>query len=299
MEKRWAAVLRAAKRQHGVVSRDQAVALGLPASTWYGRIRDEGWAPAGGGIALAPWSVPGPRRDAAVASLAVSPWGAVTADTSLALHGLDIPWPTVPQVVVRHGARAARPVPLEVRRSRNLTTGDVLRVDGILATVPARALLDLAGRSDPTTLRERIIDARQRRLVTIDLLRRRLDGWRGATGRPLLVRAVEDVSRTGADSPLTRAVEEALVAAGLRPDPHPAVVRVRGRSLHPDITFASHSLAIECDSIGYHAGQRVLDLDARKHNAYRAAGWVSLRITWRGLHRDLDTFVAHVRRLVT
>lgn len=296
MDSAWNDLIRLARRQHDVVSRRQALALGVPSSTLHRRLVRDGWDIPVPGVAVAPWATDGPQLRAAIAGWAIAPGGGVTGDTALALHGLRVPFPSRPLVVVPHDRTGTSRSVADVIRSRTLQPSDVGRHDGVPCVSPHRAVLDLAARSPAADLRERLIDLRQQRVLDLDDLGRWLEGSRGARGRPRLLRAVAEVSGSGADSVLTRRVEQALREAGLTPDTYPAVIDIGERVLHPDITFSRHRVAIECDSLGFHADQRALDRDARKHNAYRLSGWTSLRITWLRSRRDLHGFISEVRR---
>lgn len=292
----WNDLIRLARGQHDVVSRGQALALGIPSSTLHRRLVRDGWDIPVPGVAVAPWATPGAHLEAAIAGWAVAPGGGVTGDTALAVHGVRVAFPACPTVVVPHDREGTSRRVAVIIRSRTLRASDVGRHDGIPCVSIHRALLDLAARSPTADLRERLIDLRQQRLLDTEELQSWLEAARGARGRPRLLEAIADVVGSGADSILTRRVEEALQLSGLAPDPYPAVVDVGGRVLHPDITFSRHRVAIECDSLGFHADQAALDRDARKHNAYRLSGWTSLRISWLRARRDLDGFVAEVRR---
>jgi hypothetical protein len=292
----WNTLERLARRQHGAVRREQAVRLGVPSSTWHWRTQGE-WRVPVPGVAVAPWATSGPLLAASIAALACAPTGAVTGDTALALHGARVAFPDPPSAVIRHGHRGEAPRGVDVLRSRTLRPDDLVTARGIRVVTPARALLDLAVRQPIDVLRERLIDLRQQGIVRPDEVAERAGRARGMTGRPKLLRAVRDVTGTGADSVFTRMVEEALVAAGLPPDPFPAEVPVEGgRMLHPDITYAIRRVAIECDSLAFHGDQRAIDLDSRKHNAYTLARWTVLRVTWMRFQRDRGGFVREVRR---
>lgn len=290
----WSAILLLASRQHGAVARRQAIELGVSSSTWHRRTTREGWHIPVPGVAVLP-GMRSPWVDASVAALASAPGGAVTADTALAVHGARVDFPAVPVVVLPHDHHGVGRQGFDVIRSRTLVATDVVRVQGITSTTPARAMLDLAIRSGADDLRERLIDLRQRRITSLSAVLRRAEEAVGVPGRGLLIRAVHDVSATGADSVFTARVREALLRAGLHPDAHPATVDTGGRVLHPDITFAGARLAIECDSLAFHSDQRTIDLDARKRNAYLVSGWAVLSITWRRLHHDLEGFLREVR----
>lgn len=279
-----------------MVTRQQALMAGVSSSSWHHRTAVEEWRTPHPGVAVAPWAADGPRTAASAAAWAVAPLGAATADTALALHGARVAFPDPPVLVLPHQRRGAGPRGVDVVRSRTLVPADVSRVDGIPTVSIHRALADLAVRASVPLLRERLIDLRQRRLLELDALRTYLVGLAGMTGRPRLLRATDEVDAHGADSVFTAMVMDALLGASLEPDPVPCEVVTRRRVLHPDITFAARRVAIECDSLGFHADQRALDTDARKHNAYRLAGWTVLRVTWLRFHRDRAGFVTEVRQ---
>lgn len=292
----WRRLEQLAKRQHGAVSRQQALQLGIASSTWHDRVTATGWSRPSPAVAVAPWAKDGWLLRASVAGLAAGPGGAVTGDSALAVHGARVACPDPPVVVLPHEERGVGPRGVAVLRSRTLEPLDLTTSQEIRVVTPARAMLDLAVRSPIEVLRERLIDLRQQRIVHPDHVKERAERARGMTGRPKLLRAIRDVTGTGADSVFTRITEQLLVLAGLPPDAYPAEVAVEGRSLHPDITYAERRVAIECDSLAFHADQRAIDLDGRKHNAYSLAGWTVLRITWLRYQRDREGFVHEVRR---
>lgn len=166
-----------------------------------------------------------------------------------------------------------------------------------LATVP-RALLDAAARASRTRLRERLIDGRQRRLLTIAEVAARAAWSHGTPGRGRLLAACRDVDTSGADSVLVAEVERRLRAVGFHLDVPPRRVEVPGRMLHPDLTVAGLPVAIEVDGFGTHSSRRSLDTDQRKHNAYALAGWIVLRVGWTRLADDWDGFVRELRHAV-
>lgn len=292
MDQALAGVIRLARQQNGVVARDQALALRISSSRW-DRLEAAGWTRIARGILAAPWGGDEPLQRLTAYGLAARPDGGVTGEAALWLHGLQVRLPARAQLVVPHGQRGPLPREVDVRRSRTLLPEDLVTVRSVPTVAPARALLDLAADHRREELREWLIDARQRRVASPADVWRRASKSRGSTGRPRLLAAIEDVSKHGADSPFTALVQEALVAHGRPPDPYPATVTGR-RTLHPDITYAAERVAIECDSLAYHATHRALDLDSRKHNTYALAGWTVLRITWRRFHRDLEGFLAEV-----
>jgi hypothetical protein len=293
----WVQLFRIAVRQFGVVTRAQAVGLGIGHSTFTLRVRREQWAELHPGV----YVVPGTRitwlTRVSAALLAVGERGMVTGDTALHLHGVTQDAPARLTIVVPHADRAPRVRGAQVVRSRTLVEADRTAVQHLACATPARALLDAAAAHDHSALRVMLIDARQRRVVEPATVIARIAqlSWR-APGRNRLLRAAFDIDAVGADSVLTHEVQRRLVASGLRPDAHPVAVDVgRGRRLHPDITFAESFVCIECDSLAHHGSQRAIDLDHRKEQAYSEARWRCLRIGWRRMDYDWGGFVTVVR----
>jgi hypothetical protein len=141
-----------------------------------------------------------------------------------------------------------------------------------------------------------LIDARQRSVVDpAEVIERASRSHPRLPGRQRLLAAATDVLTVGADSALSYVVHQRLVADGLKPDPHPVPVVAAGRRLHPDITFVDARVCIECDSLAHHSDQRAIDLDHRKDQAYRLAGWLCLRVGWRRVDLDWSGFSSAVR----
>jgi hypothetical protein len=294
----WVKLFQIAVLQFGVVTRAQALGLGISHSTFTLRVRRERWIELHAGVYVVPGTRISWMTRVSAALLAVGDRGMVTSDTALYLHGLLQDAPACLMIVVPHADRAPRLRRARVIRSRTLIEDDRTTVQNLACAVPARALLDAAETTDRSALRGMLIDARQRRVVEpAAVIARVAPLSRRVPGRNRLLRAAFEVDAVGADSALTYEVQRRLVASGLRPDAHPVAVDVgHGRRLHPDITFAAAAVCIECDSLAHHGSQRAIDLDHRKDQAYSEARWKCLRIGWRRLDHDWDGFVTVVRR---
>lgn len=231
------------------------------------------------------------------ALLAAGDYALATGWTGLFLWGvLTRPLPIVTLVIPwergRRRLHAVRTV-----RSRTLIEDDYRAISGLAVASVERSFLDAARTDGRQRLRALLIDARQRRIVEPGDVACRALLHPFAPGAQRLLAAVHDVTTLGADSPFTDLVHRRLLDAGFRPDAQPAKVTTpSGRVLHPDITFAQARVCIECDSLGHHGTQRGLDLDHRKDQGYRQAGWNCLRIGWHrndndwpGFERDLGS----------
>lgn len=292
----WSRVYRRAARQHGVVTRAQAVHDGVSASAFNRRSLREQWRRPHRRVFVVPGMDAGFLTRASAALHAINGAALLTADAGLHLHGvLDRP-PRQPTLVLPHSSRAPKLAGVQIVRSRTLLASDHSMVRNLATAVPSRCFLDAATSCDRPRLRGLLIDARQRNVVTPAAVIERIASLPSrAPGRDLLLSSAVDVDLVGADSVLSDLVHRRLAAAGLLPDAFPVEVVVDGRHLHPDITFSPAQVCIECDSLAFHRTQQAIDLDHRKDQAYSRARWKCLRIGWRRFDRDWNGFVANVR----
>lgn len=294
----WREVFALGRMQGGPVARRQVVALGLAPATFNDRIRREEWARPYRGVAV----LPGCAVDATVriraAALALGPHATVSGRSALHLAGVVDAPPVRPTLLLPAACRSRALPGMRVTRSRTLLDAHRNRVGGVwVATVP-RALLDAAATTSRDRLRTWLIDARQRRSVTVIDVIAIAAAYPSTPGRGRLLQACADVEGSAADSVLVAEVESRLRVAGFHLDVPPRKVAVTGRDLHPDLTLEGVSVGIEVDGYGTHSSRRALDLDQRKHNAYALVGWLMLRIGWSRLADDWEGFVAELREAV-
>lgn len=286
------------RRQHGVLAWWQVRALGAPRSTYLSTTR--GGVDLARGVRLAGAARYGSHARAAAAVLAAGPHAVASSDTALWLHGIERRPPETLTVVLPETQRrpATPPEAVHYLRTRTLEPRDRTTAVGIpCATIP-RAYLDLAKRRHVLSLRASLLSAAQAgRLPRAAVLHRALDA-RFSTGRRHLLRTMHELDPEACDSILVDLVRRRLRDAGFEPDARPQPVDVVARHLHPDITYAEHRVAVECDGFAFHSTPAALDLDHRKSNAYLVAGWTPLRIAWVRLDEDWPGFVAELAALL-
>jgi hypothetical protein len=294
----WCDLLDLARSQRGLLVVHQAVALGVAPSTFHARVRRERWPRLAPGAYALPGVEVAAEHRARAAALALGPQAAITGRSALCLHGLLDRWPATQHLVVPHTLRAPRWPRTRVRRSVSLRPDDAVPRAGVRVAVVQRALLDAAALETGRPLEALLLDVRQ---VGADLgavRERALAATPRTAGRRQLLAALDVVDGSGADSELVRLVEERLLADGIPFDVPPRAVEVPDRLLHPDVTLTGLPVGIECDGAGKYHARRALDLDQRKHNAYRLVGWWVLRIGWRRVHEDWDGFRAELVRAI-
>ncbi|CAN5867827.1 hypothetical protein BH23ACT10_BH23ACT10_18460 [soil metagenome] len=275
---------------------------GVPLTSFDKRVRREDWPRPHPGVRLLP-GIPAPSflTQVSVALLALG--GEVldgevlvTGWAGLHLHGVLTKPPPIVTLVVpwRHGRRRLRAV--RIVRSRTLIDDDRAVVSGLSVASVERCFIDAARTDSRARLRILLIDARQRRIIEPKAVATRALRHPKIPGARRLIAAARDVDSTGVDSALSDAVHQRLLDAGFVPDAVPVpVVTPRGRTLHPDITFAAAKVCIECDSLGFHGSQRAIDVDHRKNQGYQQAGQNCLRIGWHRYDHDWEGFLADLR----
>ncbi|HSJ45710.1 MAG TPA: hypothetical protein VK923_13605, partial [Euzebyales bacterium] len=279
------------------VARHQALEAGVPLSTFDARVRREAWPLLHRTVRLLPGTEPTLRTHVSAALLEVGGGALVTARTGLFLHGVVDRAPPTIELVAEWTTSVRRLQGVRVIRSRTLIDDDRSVRDRLAVASVPRCFMDLGRTGGSVRLRTPLIDARQRRIADPTAVAQRAALHPGVPGSRLLAVIARDVARTGADSTLTDVVHRRLASVGLAPDdvPAPVMVEPQDRILHPDITFALRRVCIECDSLAHHGTQRAIDLDHRKDQAYRQAGWNCLRIGWYRLDHDWKGFVRDIR----
>jgi very-short-patch-repair endonuclease len=275
-----------ARRQHGVFSLKQVVALGYARST-IARLVERGvWEEVAPRVYRAAASRPVDWRQLLMATLLLT--GGVAGHRSAgALLELVAP-PRVPEVIAPRPPRPS--LPAIVHTTTTLEASDRTTIDGISSTNPNRTLIDLGGQV-PASMFEDILDtAIVRGLVRPEPLRRRaLELWtprrRGcAVVLDLLDQRHPDLARAAN-------IWEARVVRVVRglglPDPKiNHRVRVGGRVRYLDLAWPEAKVAVEFDGFVPHSTRRVFDDDRARQNDLVDDGWSVFRVTKTMLEDD-------------
>jgi hypothetical protein len=274
------AIARRAARQLGLITRPQAFELGATCDFIERRVATGRWIRVGAGVyRLA--GVPVTWRQRALAACLVAGPGAVVSHRSAAvLWGLSGFRPGALEITVPAG-RSGRNTLAAVHRAIQLPPADCVRFDRIPVTRPPRTLLDLAGKVSPDLLEEAVDDALCRRLMTLDLLLRRIDALGRRRGAASLRTILDAWNADGEPANVAEMrIVRLLVGAGL---PQP----VRQHEIYDgsefvarvDLGYPPDRLAIELDNIRWHAGRGPFRSDRARGNRIAATGWRLLRAT--------------------
>lgn len=267
---------------HGVVSRSEALELGLTPDQIRGRVRSGRWIATGPSVYRA--STSPDTWEARARAAALSCRGLVSHTSALRVWGVD-GWAEQPGLEVTIDARRDVDRPdLTIHRSATFSTAMPRVIAGIPVTGIERAVLDAAALA-PDRI-DQIVDAVVRqRLTTLRRLTAVVDrsGTRGRKEAGSLRRllAARDPRARVPDSRFNRLVAELLVDRGL---PQPAleyeIRTVGGAPARVDIAYRDHRLAIELDSAPWHHNSRSFVADPRRRNRLLLTGWRVLNFTW-------------------
>ena len=278
-----ARVLERMRQQHGLITRRQALAVGMTDKQIWGRVRAGHWVRVARGVyrhAVFPETPPSRLLAGCMA------WNALASHrAAAALQGIDgykldrvellVPWERKP--VVRNA--------ILHRTTQMDLTKPVIR-NGIPCTWVGRTVLDLA-----------TVVNRKRLIHTIDAVLR--DGLtrasdlyavlvshsrQGRTGCVALREALDE--RCGDDpvplSAWSRMVADLLVEEGLdRPVMEHRIYNPTGELVaQVDLAYPHHRVAIELDSKRWHLNSDSFEADPRRRNALTVIGWTVLAFTW-------------------
>lgn len=288
----WA-IVQCASDQHGVFTTAQLIAAGIGPSGIKRRVRAGRLHRLHHGVyALTPPGLVRPLGRLEAAVLAVGPGSAIAMQSAANLHGLLGYRPANPHVIVkRDGGRRRRPgIHVHVSSTLRLDR-DVTVVNGIRVTTVARTFLDLAcvlgeeqmlrlidgaaaaSLLDPVALEDQIthLDARVQQRSA---LRRLLDLY--------------EVSRTIDWNRIQRHFLEMVHTYGL-PEPESQVwldLHDGEQPIRPDFLWRRARLIVETDGWGTHGTRRSFERDRRRDQRAAAAGFQTLRVTWRQIAVD-------------
>jgi hypothetical protein len=288
--------LRLAATQHGLVSRDQALALGFSASALRWRVRCGRWKAVRPSVFRVEGAPVTWRQELKAVCLWTARGAAVSHRAAAALWGLARFRQGQVEVSVTRDLRVAGPA--VVHRVDCLPHHEVQSVDGLPVTSPTRTLIDLCATEDPQTLEATVDECLRRKLTSLEKLSAALDRSRGHRGTSFL-RALVDRYQ-GGEAPAESAAEAKFLGlvddAGLpRPEKQRALV-ARKRLRRLDFAYAPQRVAIEVDGYAYHSDPVAFERDRERRNALTARGWKVLNFTWRALNDRPDEVIGDLCR---
>jgi very-short-patch-repair endonuclease len=278
-----------ARRQHGVVSRDQLLALGLTRRgiehrTARGRLHI---------VARGIYAVGRPeltRQGRWMATiLACGGPGIVALSHSSAAALFEIGVERARGIEVsRLSSDPIRVARITVHRRPDLPPSRFVLHDGIPVTSPVQTLIDLAARHEQAMVERFVNEADRLRVVRTDDLRKALGRHAGERGVRRLRRILDRRTFRYTRTDLERAFLPLAGAAGL-PRPRTSVY-VNGHEV--DFHFPLLDLVVEADGLTYHRTPSQQAKDLERDHDHSAAGTPHLRFT----HAQIKFEPEHVIR---
>ncbi len=295
------AVLSLFRRQQGVASRKQLLAVGVSRSTIARAVRDRRLLDTFPGVYRHAATPESDEQRLFAATLAVE--GAVVSHRAAAwLHDLA-GFKRLDAVEVSTVSRQ-RAVGVTVHRSSDLGPLDTTTVRDVPVTQPGRTLLDLCELEPAWKVARALDDALRRRLVRYETLVRlaseRGQGHRGARMmRDLLAERGPEDAR--AVSELETRFLRLLRRAKL---PMPPLINIahhdeQGDYLaKPDFAWRRPRLAVFLDGRQFHGDAKAFENDRGQSNALADRGWHVRRYTWRQVNDEEASIARALRQLL-
>lgn len=281
----------------GIITRREALALGMTARTLDRRITEGVLAKVATGI----YALPGVlETERSILAAAARGLGAVISHQAAArFHGVTVPGP---RLVVSVPHRRTHLFPdVVVHQLTDIRAVDVTSESSVPTTTPARTTIDLAAVLSPTQLGRAVDRFASLGLASFEQMSQILDelGRKGKPGTVRLRRALEPrLGITGnSESDLESRLLEVIRLSGL-PEPqvqhHPTWLKhVNGRV---DLAYPDFKLVVEGDSREWHGDEYTFQADRERDNLAQLAGWKVLRFTWSDITRKPDYVVSSIRR---
>jgi very-short-patch-repair endonuclease len=273
-----------ATSQHGLITRGQALALGISAGGIRHRVDRGHWSRVARGVFRLAGSVTSAHQRALAAVLAAGDGAALSHRSAAALHrlpGFSIEPLTVS--VPRDRRRSLEGVRLE--ESLALPEHHLQVVDAVPCTTVARTLFDLCGDVHAGRAERALDTALARCMVTVPTLRRMLDDLaeHGRSGTVLLRDLLNERGEryVAPESELEVRLIELARRFGL-PEPERQVDLGDDGSWigRVDFVFRKARVVVEVDGAAFHDGLLDRRHDEDRDARLRAAGWTVLRFCW-------------------
>ena len=280
------------RRQHGVVTREQLLALGFSAKEIKTRIANGRLHRLWRGVYAV--GRPTVNREGywLAAAFACGPDAVLSHGSAAALWGVGEHELSLVEVSLP-GHLQRRRTGIRVRRRAHLDEADIAEHKGIPVTSPVRTLIDLSPRLNRAQLERAINEAANLALVSPDALRAALHARAGERGVPRLRHVLDRRTFRLTDSKLEQLFLPLAERAGL-PVPD---TRVWLNGFRVDFYFAELGLVVEADSLRYHRTPAQQARDRLRDQAHTVAGLTPLRFTHEQIKYEPDYVVGVLKRV--
>ncbi len=292
-EERERALAARAGRQHGVIGRDQLLALGFTDDAIRYRLRCGRLRRIQHNVHAAGAQPLSQHGHWYAALLASRPDPLLSHLSSLAKMGLARERNLVHVTVTHRGGRNLKGV--TVHRCRSIHPEDVTRIDGLPLTALSRTLLDVAEVEGERVVAKALEEADRRELLDPLAIRACAERNPGRRGLAVLLPLLDEfVSTPGAEEGLEREFQLFLRERGL---PLPLVnTLVHGHLV--DCYWAEQRVVVELDSRTWHGHWSARERDLARDATHLRHDVRPLRVTSRRLRREPDELESDLRALL-
>ncbi len=279
-----------ARRQHGLIRLDQALAAGLTTDQVRHRHRSREWSVARPGVYAISGAPPTWMQTVAAVALTSQPQAWISHETAGTLWAMPGVSDDAIHIVTGLDRRVRLPG-VRGHRSGALFDADLTTTRRIPVTSPARSIVDLSAVLTRRQLGSAVDDAVRRQVMSLESFRRCVARLAEAPGRrtsvleELLAERLPGYS--AGDSDLETRVLRLLVANGYPPPAQQHRVRIGGRTYRIDLAYPVLRLAIELDGWEFHSSRSAFDDDRSRANLLAAHGWTVVRFTSRSTEEEI------------
>jgi len=273
-DKRSARAWKLATAQHGIVTRQQLLALGFVSSSIELRIARGRLHPVAQGVYAVGWPQLTQKRRWMAAVLACGDGAMLSHRSAAALWEIGTEVRGHVDVSVARHCELKRPG-LRIRGRPTLRAADIAHRDRIPVTSPTQTRVDLATELGPRAVERTVNEADKRDLIDPETLRLALDSYAGRPGAPLLRRLLDKRTFRLSDSNLEILFRPVAAAAGLPPP----LSKQRINGFEVDFFWPDLGLVVETDGLRYHRTPSTQTRDAKRDRAHVLAGMTPLRFT--------------------
>jgi hypothetical protein len=286
------------RNHHGVISRKEALALGLSDAMIQGKVRRGEWETVHRGVFRDAGAPRTPYQTLRAACVAVGDHAVVSHRSAAWLWGLVDRPPQTPDITVAHPLQHGRHARGIVRhQSNDLDESAISERHGIRTTNPLRTLVDLGAWVTAKELADAIDRAIARKLVTIPALLAEVErvGRRGRPGPGPLRRLLKQRGFIGVPHPsVLESKTQRLFLANKLPLPDCELVTGHEGGYRLDFAYPALKLAIEVDGYVWHFSPEHKRRDDARRRALTLQGWCILIYSWVEITKDPGRFVREV-----
>ncbi|MDQ3982310.1 MAG: type IV toxin-antitoxin system AbiEi family antitoxin domain-containing protein [Actinomycetota bacterium] len=281
-------LLALAARQHGVVTRKQAIYAGLTRGMLDRRLQHRRLMRVHPGVYLVA-GAPRTFEQRAFAAVAwAGPEAYVSHRSAAYLWKIVSEAPAVVDVCCTRKLTRTPPG-VQARFTTGLRARDRGLLNGIAISSPIRTVIDLVGTLPLNEAEEALQRAIVAGHVDAEKLRRAASCLAAPGKRGPAVIAKLLTPRDGAShvpSPLERMVADMLAEPGFPPFVREYPVSVDGHVFYVDFAYPYHLVGIEVDGRRWHSDARAFERDRVKRNALTGLGWQILHVTHEQVRTD-------------